>query len=169
MTTLATRTAGFRRRFLLGFLACAGLIGYALYTQFHDGLLPCPLCIFQRVAFAAVGLVFLVGGLHAPISRVGRRLYGGLALLAALVGIGVAGNHVRLQHLPPDQVPACGPGLDYMLEAMPLTGVIRKVMTGSGECAEVDWSFLGLAMPAWSLIWFVLLAIWAVYATMRAH
>ena len=82
-------------------------------------------------------------------------------------GILVAGNHVRLQHLPPDQVPACGPGLDYMLEAMPITGVIRKVMTGSGECAAVDWTFLGLAMPAWSLICFLVLAAWAAYASFR--
>lgn len=168
MISSQSRSSAFRRRFLLGFLACAGLIGYALYTQLHDGLLPCPLCIFQRVAFAALGLVFLVGGLHAPIGRVARRLYGGGAFLAGLVGAGVAGNHVRLQNLPADQVPACGPGLDYMLEAMPLTGVIRRVMTGSGECAEVDWSFLGLSMPTWSLVWFVLLAGWAVYAAVRA-
>src|SRR3546814_8702165 len=67
-----TYRASFRSRFLLGFLACAGLIAYALYTQFHDGLTPCPLCIFQRIAFAALGLVFLVGGLHAPRSVSGR-------------------------------------------------------------------------------------------------
>src|SRR3546814_10262399 len=92
-----TYRASFRSRFLLGFLACAGLIAYALYTQFHDGLTPCPLCIFQRIAFAALGLVFLVGGLHAPRSVSGRRVYGVLALLASLAGIAVAGNHVRLQ------------------------------------------------------------------------
>lgn len=159
--------ASFRRRFLLGFLACAGLIGYALYTQFHGGLLPCPLCIFQRVAFAALGLVFLTGGLHAPKKALARRVYTALAVAASVVGVAIAGNHVRLQHLPPDQVPACGPGLDYMLEAMPLTGVIRKVMTGSGECANVDWSLLGLSMPTWSLMCFILLAIWAVYAGFR--
>lgn len=157
----------FRARFLLGFVACAGLIGYALYTQFVGGLLPCPLCIFQRVAFAALGVVFLVGGLHAPAGRGGRRAYGVLAMVASIAGIAVAGNHVRLQHLPPDQVPACGPGLDYMLDVMPVSGVIRKVMTGSGECANVDWSFLGLSMPAWSLVWFVLLAGWAAYAAFR--
>lgn len=157
----------FRSLFLLGFAACIGLLGYAVYLQLHAGLEPCPLCIFQRVAFAAIGLVFLVGGLHAPVSAAGRRGYGVLALLASLLGIAVAGNHVRLQHLPPDQVPSCGPGLDYMLEAMPITGVIRKVMTGSGECANVDWSFLGLSMPAWSLAWFVLLAAWAAYAAFR--
>ena len=88
-------------------------------------------------------------------------------MVASIAGIAVAGNHVRLQHLPPDQVPACGPGLDYMLDVMPVSGVIRKVMTGSGECANVDWSFLGLSMPAWSLVWFVLLAGWAAYAAFR--
>lgn len=164
--TLAS-TAVFRRRFLLGFLACAAAIGYALYTQFYGGLLPCPLCIFQRVAFAALGLVFLIGGLHAPAGVTGRRVYGVLALIAAVVGMAIAGNHVRLQHLPADQVPACGPGLDYLLEAMPLTGAIRKVMTGSGECAEVDWIFLGMSMPTWSLICFVALAAWALYAGFR--
>ena len=166
MTTTASRKA-FRIRFLLGFLACAGLLAFALYLQFHDGLLPCPLCIFQRVAFAALGLVFLIGALHAPAGTGGRRVYGVLALVAAAAGIAVAGNHGRLQHLPPDQVPACGPGLDYMLDVMPISGVVRKVMTGSGECANVDWSFLGLAMPAWSLVWFVLLALWAAYAAFR--
>ena len=165
MTTSARNS--FRTRFLLGFIACAGLIGYALYSQFHDGLLPCPLCIFQRVAFALLGLVFLIGGLHAPRAISGRRVYGAFAVLASLAGIAIAGNHVRLQHLPPDQVPACGPGLDYMLDAMPISGVVRKVMTGSGECANVDWSFLGLSMPAWSLVWFVLLGGWAAYTAFR--
>ncbi|GAB2609367.1 disulfide bond formation protein B [Novilysobacter erysipheiresistens] len=162
-----TLRASFRSRFLLAFLACVGLIGYALYTQFHDGLLPCPLCIFQRVAFAVLGVVFLVGGLHAPPGVGGRRAYGVLALLASLAGIAVAANHVRLQHLPPDQVPSCGPGLDYMLDAMPISGVIRTVMTGSGECANVDWAFLGLSMPTWSLVCFVLLAVWAAVAAFR--
>lgn len=159
--------SSFRTRFLLGFVACVGLIAYALYTQFVGGLLPCPLCIFQRVAFAALGVVFLVGGLHAPTGRAGRRTYGVLAMVASVAGIAVAGNHVRLQHLPADQVPACGPGLDYMLDVMPISGVIRKVMTGSGECANVDWSFLGMSMPAWSLVWFVLLAGWAAHAAFR--
>jgi disulfide bond formation protein DsbB len=160
-------SASFRRQYLLGFLACAGLLGYAFYLQLHDGLEPCPLCIFQRVAFFALGLVFLAGAIHGPKTTRGRKTYGVFSLLAALGGVFVAGNHVRLQHLPPDQVPACGPGLDYMLEAMPITGVIRKVMTGSGECAAVDWTFLGLAMPAWSLICFLVLAAWAAYASFR--
>ncbi|WP_064747301.1 disulfide bond formation protein B [Lysobacter antibioticus] len=161
--------ASFRIQFLLGFLACAGLLAYAFYLQLYQHLEPCPLCIFQRVAFFALGLVFLLGAIHGPRKPGGRRAYGVLSLLAALAGIAVAGNHVRLQHLPPGQVPACGPGLDYMLEAMPIAGVIRKVMTGSGECAAVDWTFLGLAMPAWSLICFIVLAVWAAYAAFRGR
>lgn len=157
----------FRASFLLGFLACAGLIGFALFSQFQWGLEPCPLCIFQRVAFAALGVVFLAGALHGPRHPAGRGTWGVLALLAALAGMLVAGNHVRLQMLPPGEVPACGPGLDYMMEMLPVTGVIEKVMTGSGECADVDWSFLGLSMPAWSLAWFVLLAGWAAWAAFR--
>jgi len=158
--------ASFRGRFLLGFLACAALLAYAFYLQLHDGLEPCPLCIFQRVAFAALAVVFLIGALHAPAGR-GRRVYGFLALLAAGCGIAIAGRHVWLQNLPPDQVPVCGPGLDYMLDAMPISGVIRKVLTGSGECAKVDWSFLGLSMPVWSLACFVVLAGWAAFAAFR--
>lgn len=169
MTIANPFRASFRAQFLLGFLACAGLLAFAFYTQLRDvnPLEPCPLCIFQRVAFAALGLVFLLGALHGPKSAGGRGAYGVLGLIAAAAGIAIAGNHVRLQHLPPDQVPACGPGLDYMLDAMPISGVIRKVMTGSGECANVDWSFLGLSMPAWSLLWFVLLATWMGYAAFR--
>lgn len=154
----------FRARCFLGFVLCAALIGFAIFSQMQWGLQPCPLCIFQRIAFAALGLVFLIGALHAPRSLGGRRAYSMLALVTAGIGAAISGRHVWLQHLPPDQVPACGPGLNYMMEAMPFLGVIRKVLTGSGECANVDWSFLGLSMPAWSLVWFVLLAFWALNA-----
>ncbi|MEP6634101.1 MAG: disulfide bond formation protein B, partial [Luteimonas sp.] len=82
-------------------------------------------------------------------------------------GLAISARHVWLQHLPPDDVPACGPGLNYMMEAMPFLGVLRKVLTGSGECAKVDWTFLGLSMPEWSSIWFALLALWAVHAAFK--
>ena len=157
----------FRAQFLLGFAICVALLGFALYTEKVGGLLPCPLCIFQRIAFAALALVFLLGGLHGPRSAGGRGAWGVLALLAAGAGIAIAGRHVWLTHLPADQVPACGPGLDYMLEAMPLDGVVRQVLNASGECAKVDWTFLGLSMPAWSLLWFILLALWALAAAFR--
>jgi disulfide bond formation protein DsbB len=163
----AQPASSFRLRFLLGFVACVGLIGFALYAQNHWNLNPCPLCIFQRIAFAALALVFLFGGLFAPRSIRGRRVRGVVALIPALVGAGIAGRHVWLTHLPPDQVPACGPPLDFMMEANPLTDVIRLVLTGSGECAKVDWTFLGLSMPAWSLVWFLLLGAWIVLTAFR--
>jgi disulfide bond formation protein DsbB len=151
----------FRAQCLLAFVTCAGLLAIALTLQLRGGLVPCPLCIFQRIAFTATGVLFLVAGLHAPRARWGQRLYAALALIAAGVGVGIAGRHVWLQHLPPDQVPSCGPGLDYMRELLPMTSVIRKVLTGSGECARVDWTLLGLSMAEWGLVWFVLLALWA--------
>lgn len=146
---------------LAGCVSVAGLIGYALYAQYVLGLEACPLCIFQRVAFIAGGAVFLVAGLHAPRRA---RLYGLAALLPNVVGGGIAARHVYIQTLPADQVPACGPGLSYMLDAFPLMDALRLVLTGSGECAEVVWSFVGLSMPAWALVWFVLLSALAVAA-----
>lgn len=159
----------FRAQFLLGFLICAALLGFALYSQYFLGLNPCPLCSFQRGAFILLGLVFLIGALHSPRGKGARGTYGVLALVAASLGIAVAGRHVWLQHLPADKVPACGPDLSFMMEAFPLADVLRKVFTGSGECAVVDWTFLGLSMPEWSLIWFVALALWALVAAFRAR
>lgn len=159
--------SAFRLRFLLGFVACAALIGFALYSQKAWGLNPCPLCIFQRIAFGVLGIVFLLGGLFAPRGVTGRRVWGMLALIPALAGIGIAGRHVYLTHLPPDQVPSCGPPLDFMMEASPLADVVKQVLTGSGECAKVDWAFLGLSMPAWALLWFVLLTAWIGLAAFR--
>lgn len=153
----------FRAQFALGALVCAALLGYALYLQHRMFLDPCPLCIFQRVAFIALGVVFVLGALHGPGVR-GRRVYGVLALLAAIGGVGIAARHLWLQSLPPELVPACGPGLEFMLQSAPFTDVLVKVFAGSGECAAVDWQFLGLAMPAWTLIWYVLLGLGALYA-----
>ena len=139
---------------LAGALSCAGLLGFAYYLQFHEGLDPCPLCIFQRIGFIMIGVVFLLAFLHNP-GRTGGRIYGSILMLVALAGAAIAARHVWLQQLPPDQVPDCGPGLDYMLEVFPLTETLKMAFTGSGECAEVSWSFLGLSMPMWSLLWFL--------------
>ena len=135
----------------LGALACAALLAYAYYAQFVMHLEPCPLCIFQRVGIFAVGVMFAAAALHDPVSW-GRRVYAALLALAAGVTIGVAARQLYIQSLPPDAVPACGASLDFMLKVFPLTDVLVKVLTGSGECAKVDWRFLGLAMPAWVLI-----------------
>ncbi|WP_374471873.1 disulfide bond formation protein B [Arenimonas sp.] len=158
----------FRSQFLTGFLLCAALLAYALYVQFGMLMLPCPLCILQRLAFAAMGIVFLVGGLHSPKGRVGRGVYGLLAFVAAAAGAGVAGRHVWLQSLPASEVPLCtSMGLDYMVEAMGPLKALSSVLAGSGECAKVDWTFLGLSMPAWTLAWFVGLGLGALWAAWR--
>lgn len=126
-------------------------MGFALYLQHGLGLEPCPLCVFQRVAVVALGLLFLVAAAHDP-GVLTRKLYGVLLGLVAVGGAAVAGRHLWLQSLPPDKVPACGPGLDFMLETFAFIEVLEMVLSGSGECAEVAWSFLGLSMPAWVLI-----------------
>lgn len=152
-----------RRHFALIAFACAGLLGYAYYSQYVLGLEPCPLCIFQRIGVFLVGLVTLAAAIHGP-GRVGRRVYGVVAALFATAGAVVAGRHLWLQSLPPDQVPDCGPGLDYMFEVFPLLDAFKLVFEGSGECAEVDWALLGLSMPGWVLIAFVGLGIYSVWA-----
>jgi len=134
-----------------GFLMCAALMGYALYAQHYLMLEPCPLCILQRIAVVGMGLVFLLAALHNP-GGVGRFVYALFLVLPMSLGAIVAGRHAWLQMLPEDQVPACGPGLDYMWENFPLADVINMVFRGSGECADVDWQLLGLSMPAWVFI-----------------
>lgn len=147
-----------RMYFLAGFLAAAGALVFAYYLQYVQGLAPCPLCIFQRVAMAGVALVCLIGAAHAP-ANTGRRVYAGLAALSALLGAAIAARHVWLMHLPADQVPACGPGLDYLIDVMPLTEVLSTVLRGDASCAEVEGAFLGISLPAWTGLYFLLLAL----------
>ncbi|MEM1411615.1 MAG: disulfide bond formation protein B [Pseudomonadota bacterium] len=152
------------------FLACAGLLVYAYYLQHEMFLDPCPLCIFQRVAFAWIGIWALIAAIHNPSGRAGRWFYGVFVFLGAAVGAGIAGRHVQLQNLPADQVPECGPGLSYMMDTMPFMQVLDSVITGSGSCAEVQWNFLGLSMPGWTLVWYLglgLLSLFLVFTTTR--
>lgn len=139
---------------LLLVLACVGLIAYALYSQEVLGLAPCPLCITQRIFVMAVGLIALVAFIHNP-GLLLRRIYAGLGMLAAVGGGIVSGRHLWLQSLPADQVPACGPGLEYMFETFPFTEAVAILFRGNGNCAVVDWELFGLSMPGWVLIAFV--------------
>ena len=152
----------------LGFLACAALMGYALYAQYGLGLAPCPLCIFQRVATIVTGVLFLIAALHNPGAR-GGRVYGALIGLAALCGVLISARHIWIQGLPPGTVAACGADLDYLLEIMPVTEVVSKVLTGSGECGKVDWTFLGLSMPWWVAISFGVLGAWALLVNYKSQ
>jgi disulfide bond formation protein DsbB len=152
---------------LAGFLACVALLGYAYYLQFAKGLEPCPLCIFQRVAMAATAIAFLVAALHRPAKRWAAHTYGGLIGICALVGAGIAARHVWLQHTPEAKRPACGPGLDFLMNTFAPFEVLQRVLRGSGECGAVDWTFLGLSIPEWTLAWFLGLAAWAVFLSFR--
>ncbi|MFO1426752.1 MAG: disulfide bond formation protein B [Steroidobacteraceae bacterium] len=156
-----------RRGNLAGFLACAGMMGYALYAQNGLGLDPCPLCMFQRVGIITLGVVFLLAALHDPRSTAGARTWGVLITVAALLPVGVAGRHVWIQSQPPGSVPSWGATLDYMLEVFPLLTVVRKVLGGGGECARIDWTFLGLSMPAWVLIAALVLGAWGLWVNWR--
>ena len=158
---MTTRTANF-----LGALACGALLAYAYYAQYVLHLEPCPLCIFQRIGIFGVGVIFAIAAAHDPAAW-GRRVYAVLLGLASLATIGVAVRQVYIQSLPPGTVAACGASLDFMLKVFPLTDVLVKVLTGSGECAKIDWRFLGLAMPAWVLIAAVALGAYGLWANLR--
>ncbi|MGP5548639.1 disulfide bond formation protein B [Psychrobacter alimentarius] len=144
------------------FLVIMAVIGmsFALFfLQRHLGLTPCPLCIFQRIGLIIMGGFALISALFNPKSMVVRLIL----WVGSLAGIGwatlVAARHVWLQHLPADQVPSCGPGLDYWMDTLPILQVFKEVFAGSGECATVDWTFMGLSIPEQSLILFAVLLI----------
>ncbi|MGN0859040.1 MAG: disulfide bond formation protein B [Stenotrophomonas sp.] len=152
----------YRLQMLAGSAICAALLAFAVYTQLRLGLEPCSLCIYQRLAFAAVGLIFLIAAIHGPRNRAGRLTYGVLAALAATVGAGIAGRHVWVQSLPQDVISSCGPPLSFLNETMGPLEAFRTVLTATGNCGDIDWTFAGLTMPMWCLVWFVVLGGWAV-------
>lgn len=157
----------FQQKFLAGFNACAAVLLYAIYTQYFGGLNPCPLCTFQRGAFVVLATVFLAGAMHNPRRGWGKLGYALVAIATAVAGVVIAARHVWIQQLPPERVPACGPDLDFMLQAWPIGRTLRQVFVGSGDCAIVDWIFLGLSMPAWSAITFAALGVWAALSLAR--
>ena len=137
-------------------------MAFGLYLQHVENLEPCPLCIFQRYAFVATGLVALIAAIHGP-GRIGRWIYGLLTVAAAGTGMVIAGRQTWLQHNPP-KVLDCGPDLAYMLDSFPLAQVLPKVFKGEGDCAKVVWKFLGLSIPEWALVWFLLFIVGAALA-----
>jgi len=146
----------------LAALAGAGLLGFGYYLQHVKGLEPCPLCLVQRAFFYMLIVVFMICAFHGPLGW-GRRLYGFVAMLFAAGGFAAASRQVWLQHLPADKVPACGPDLQFMLENLPLSRTLEKLFAGSGQCAEVQWTFLGFSIAEWALAWFAaffLLGLW---------
>lgn len=154
-----------RAVFALAAAACAGLLATGYYLQYVEGQEPCPLCHVQRGFYYAVGLVFLAGALHGRATLA----YAIAGLVLAAGGAATAARQVWLQHLPPELVPACGPDLFFMLENLPFWRTLEKLVAGSGQCAEVKWRFLGLSIAEWSLGWFVLFALTALWIMLRGR
>lgn len=156
-----------RQANLLAFLAAAAAVAYAFFAQYGLGLVPCHLCIFQRVTLAAGAVVLLAAALHDP-GRSGSRVYAGLLLLALGATVATAARHVWIQLQPAGSVPACGADLDFMLDVFPLWQVVLKVFSAGGECQKVDWTFLGLSMPGWVLLFASALLAFALWNNLRA-
>lgn len=164
LTTCCTLST--RWLYLAGAVGVACLFGSALYLQYVLHQDPCPLCMVQRFIFGILLALFVIAFLHGP-RRTGAKIYAGLIAVVALCGVAVASRHIWIQNLPKDELPACGPGLDYMLDNFPLSEVWKELLHGSGECATKGWIFLTLGIPEWSLVWYVLLGAWALFIALR--
>jgi disulfide bond formation protein DsbB len=136
----------------------------ALYMEHVMALEPCPLCIMQRVMVIATGIIALIAAIHGP-AKTGIQVYGGLVTATATGGAMLSMRQLWLQSLPADQVPSCGPSLDYLLDVFPLTDVLAIVLSGDGSCAEVVWSLFGISIPGWTLAGFIglmVIGIWLI-------
>lgn len=151
--------------FGLALLAVVAML-FAAWLEHGVGLNPCPLCITQRVFVVAGGLVALLAALHGA-GALGRRIYAGLGVLLAIGGGAVSARHVWLQSLPEDQVPACGPSLEYMLETLPFRETLSMVLMGDGNCADVHWTFLGMSIPLQTLLLFAAIALINLWQLLR--
>jgi disulfide bond formation protein DsbB len=159
------KNIGFRGEFIIGLIACAAILGVALYMEFSMGLDPCMLCMSQRFIYLGMAFVFMLAALHNPYFG-GHKRYGFLLFLLGLTGLALATRQLYLQNLPADLVPACGPSFSYMLDAFPFTEVLVTMIKGSGSCAEVQWTFLTLSIAGWSFVLFSLLALYCLRLTM---
>ena len=155
------------RLVFLGIAAVAAIsMAFAYYLEHQLELAPCPLCMTQRAFVVLAGVIALLAALHNPAGW-GRRLYGGLCTLASVTGGAVAARHVWLQHLPEEEVPACGPSLEYMLDTLPFSETISLVMMGDGNCAETVWTLFGFSIPEQTLALFIVLIAVSIWQTLR--
>lgn len=157
-----------RSLFFLAFLGCTLMMIAALYLEHVVGLAPCPLCIVQRICVIGFGLVCLIAAIHGP-QRTGRRVYSIVALLFALAGGATAIRQIWLQNMPADQLPSCLPSLEYMMDALPFQEIVRLVLHGTAECAEVNWTLLGLSIPEWTLLAFIAMVIFTGWQMLRRN
>jgi disulfide bond formation protein DsbB len=151
-----------RTWFLLGFLSCFAMLAVGAYFQFVEEMEPCPLCISQRIAILITGITLLIAALHNPAQK-GIQRYAVLGSVFALAGSAISARHVWLQNLPPEEVPECSPGLSYIFENFPLSETFKLMLSGTGECADVLWTFFGLSIPGWTFLAFIGLASLSLY------
>ena len=151
-----------RLAYIFGFLASFGLVALALVIQTQYKLEPCPLCISQRIVFMGLGVLFLMAAIHNPQKPAWLKLHALLQTLTALGGAGVAIRHWYLQVHKDEMLVDCGVGFDYMFDNFPLKKALTLVFRGTGDCASIDWTFLGLSIPQLALIAFLGLAAYAV-------
>lgn len=150
---------------LLIFLATLSMIGVALFMQYTMDLEPCYLCIVQRVFMMLTGLIALLAFIHKP-GNLGTGIYGGITALSAIGGGAFSIRQLWLQSLPEDLVPACGPPADYLFDALPLMEVVPLLLRGDGNCAEIQWTLLGISIPGYTLMAFsglALLGLWQLF------
>jgi disulfide bond formation protein DsbB len=152
--------------YLLGFVGSFGLVALALWIQTRYQLNPCPLCISQRMVFMGLGLLFLITA-FVKANTLLSKFFTLLLVLTALGGAGVAIRHWWLQAHRDSIIADCGVGFDYMFENFPLQKALTLVFRGTGDCAAIDWTFLGLSLPQMSLLAYLGLAIYAVYLTKK--
>ena len=157
---MSTRSSH-RSTYLLGLIAIVVLLAISLYLQLVDGILPCPLCTLQRLTFAVLGVVFLLGTLLCQF-RSARLIANILAITTSGLGIFLAGRQIWLQHFHTDSS-ECGVSLQYMIQVLPLNEVLQKVFAGSAECAQRGWEFLSLNMAEWALFWFAGFMVFSFY------
>ncbi|TBR41238.1 disulfide bond formation protein B [Marinomonas agarivorans] len=145
--------------FLHYFIAGAAfaLLGIAFYMEYVMGLEPCPLCMLQRIVFFFIGVISLVSALRKSYSCTVKYIYSIIVL--SLIGSALSIRHLYLQNLPYDELPACLPGLSYMVKTFPLQDILNAMIMGTGECGDVLWTFLGLSIPGWTLVAFIAIAV----------
>ncbi|GAA0827657.1 disulfide bond formation protein B [Marinomonas arenicola] len=146
-------------------VAAFALLGAAFYMEYQMDLEPCPLCMLQRIAFLCIGVFSLVSA--AVSSERVRKWLAGTVVVLSVLGAALAIRHLYLQNLPIDELPACLPGLSYMVDAFPWQDIAKAMIMGTGDCGEVVWTFLGLSIPGWTLIAFIGMAIVNLFIVFR--
>jgi protein dithiol:quinone oxidoreductase len=148
--------------YFIGFAACFATVILALVIQAVYKLEPCPLCITQRIVFMCLGVLFLIAAFVKPATLFAKLLMVA-QVITALIGAGWAIRHWWIQAHRESMIVDCGVGFDYMFENFPLKKAFSLIFKGTGDCAAIDWTFLGLSLPQLGLIAFITFGIYAIY------